>query len=309
MTHPEDSVVLQAIEFWSTVCEEEYELAVEAQEAQQYGELPEHESKFFARIALPEIMPVLSKLLMRQDEDADEDEWNVSMATGTCISLLAQAVGDNIVASVLPFIEANVKSTDWHAREAAVMTFGSILEGPDPDVLRPLVTQALPMLISMLRDEHVMVKDTTAWTIGRICEMVVSVIQPDVHLHPLVSQLVATLDDQPRIVSNACWALNQLSENMSVVDENSNTPPTAPLSMYFEGIVTSLLRVSEKWVSYSGIERSSLIFSLLTGPQTKIISERLPMRHSLSTYRIRLMIPFQPCSKFSSRPFREWNTS
>jgi importin subunit beta-1 len=186
------------------------------------------------------------KLLTRQDEDADEDEWNVSMAAGTCINLLAQAVGDNIVTTVIPFIEANVKSTDWHMREAAVMTFGSILDGPDPEILRPLVSQAFPILIDMLRDENSMVKDTTAWTLGRICELVVSVIQPDVHLQPLVFTLVETLDDQPRIVSNACWALNQLSENLSVVDENSSTPPTAPLSPYFEGIVTSLLRVTEK---------------------------------------------------------------
>jgi importin subunit beta-1 len=186
------------------------------------------------------------KLLTRQDEDADEDEWNVSMAAATCISLLSQAVGDNIVAPVIPFIEANVKATDWHMREAAVMTFGSILDGPDPDVLRPLVTQALPILIDMLRDGHVMVKDTTAWTLGRICELVVSVIQPDVHLHPLVSSLVNSLNDEPRIVGNACWALNQLSENLSIVDENQSSPPSSPLSPYYEGIVTSLLQVTEK---------------------------------------------------------------
>ena len=32
MNHPEDSVVMQAVEFWSTVAEEEYELSVEASE-------------------------------------------------------------------------------------------------------------------------------------------------------------------------------------------------------------------------------------------------------------------------------------
>lgn len=30
MKHPEESVALQAVEFWSTVCEEEIELAIEA---------------------------------------------------------------------------------------------------------------------------------------------------------------------------------------------------------------------------------------------------------------------------------------
>lgn len=32
MKHPEERVALQAIEFWSTVCEEEVELAIEAQD-------------------------------------------------------------------------------------------------------------------------------------------------------------------------------------------------------------------------------------------------------------------------------------
>ena len=127
---------------------------------------------------------MLLSLLTRQDEDADEDEWNVSMAAATCLSLLAQTVADAIVPAVIPFIESNIKSADWHQREAAVMTFGSILDGPDPDVLTPLVTQALPILLVMTtRDSNMMVKDTVAWTLGRICDLNVSSLKPDEHLH------------------------------------------------------------------------------------------------------------------------------
>ncbi|KAF7964699.1 hypothetical protein HWV62_4055, partial [Athelia sp. TMB] len=55
MKHTDERVALQAVEFWTTVCEEEVELAAEAAEAAEYGEAPETESKFFAKIALPEI--------------------------------------------------------------------------------------------------------------------------------------------------------------------------------------------------------------------------------------------------------------
>jgi len=36
MKHSDERVALQAVEFWSTVCEEEIELAIEAQEVHLY---------------------------------------------------------------------------------------------------------------------------------------------------------------------------------------------------------------------------------------------------------------------------------
>ncbi|KAF9449073.1 ARM repeat-containing protein [Macrolepiota fuliginosa MF-IS2] len=247
MKHSDERVALQAVEFWSTVCEEEVELAVEAQEALEYGEQPEAESRQFAKIALPEIVPVLLQLLTKQEEDADDDEWNVSMAAATCLSLLAMAVQDAIVPAVIPFIEAHIKSEDWHLREAAIMTFGSILDGPDPTVLTPLVNQALPLLISMMADGNTHVKDTTAWTLGRISDLLVTVIKPDVHLHPLISALVNGLSDSPRIIANCCWALKNLAEQLggSYYDEDGNESQSGPLSPYYQGVVDSLLRVTE----------------------------------------------------------------
>ena len=186
-------------------------------------------------------------LLTRQDPDADDDEWNVSMAAGTCLSLLAQAVGDAIVPAVIPFIEGNIKSADWHQREAAVMTFGSILDGPDPSVTTPLVAQALPVLVEMMRDENELVKDTTAWTLGRICDILIVAIKPDIHLHPLVSALVGGLEDRPKIVANCCWALMNLADQLGTVfDENTQQTQNGPLSPFYEGIVQALLHVTEK---------------------------------------------------------------
>ncbi|KAK0463208.1 armadillo-type protein [Desarmillaria tabescens] len=246
MKHSDERVALQAVEFWSTVCEEEVELALEAQEAIDYGEQPERESRHFAKIALPEIVPVLLMLLTKQEEDADEDEWNVSMAAGTCMSLLAGAVQDAIVTAVLPFIEGNITSEDWHRREAAVMAFGSVLEGPDPSVLTPLAEQALPTLISMMADANTHVKDTTAWTLGRICDLLIVVIKPDMQLHPLISALVSGLQDSPRIVTNCAWALMNLADQLAVYYEDDAEPAqSGPLSPYYEGVVQALLRVTE----------------------------------------------------------------
>ena len=191
-------------------------------------------------------MPVLLLLLTRQEEDADEDEWTLSMSAGTCLNHLAQAVTDAIVPAVIPFIEANIKAQDWHQREAAVMPFGSILDGPDPQVLTPLVTQALPLLIDMMSDANLHVKDTTAWTLGRICDLLVSTIKPDVHLNPLITAIVNGLQDNPRIVANCCWALMNLADQLGAYfEDDPDANPSGVLSPYYEGVISALLRVTE----------------------------------------------------------------
>jgi importin subunit beta-1 len=40
MKHQDERVALQAIEFWSTVCEEEVDLALEAQEVKCFATYP-----------------------------------------------------------------------------------------------------------------------------------------------------------------------------------------------------------------------------------------------------------------------------
>ncbi|KAJ1876486.1 karyopherin Kap95, partial [Kickxella alabastrina] len=252
MNHEEEKISLQAIEFWSTVCDEEIELQLEEEDANESGRPFDRTNFQFAKTALPQVLPTLLFLLTKQDEDADEDEWNVSMAAATCLSLLAQTIGNDIVAPVIPFVEQNIRSPDWHCREAAVMSFGSILEGPDPNVLTPLVSQALPVLIEMVKDQVLQVKDSAAWTLGRVCDVLIDCIQLDVHLHNLISALVAGLEDNPRIVANCCWAIMNLTEQLG-----GNDAVTYPLSQYFEGIISTLMRSTETNVNENNSRTSA----------------------------------------------------
>ncbi|VDD97726.1 unnamed protein product [Enterobius vermicularis] len=142
-----DEVALQGIEFWSNVCEEEIALAVEAEEAQEQGRTPENISRHYAKAYL---VPILTETLARQEETDDDDDWNPAKAAGVCIMLLAQCTGDSIVATILPFIQEHFKNPNWRYREAAIMAFGSILDGPDQKVLTQLVESAIGSLIEAL---------------------------------------------------------------------------------------------------------------------------------------------------------------
>ncbi len=92
------------------------------------------------------------------------------------------------------------------------MAFGSILEGPDATQLKPIVEQAMPFLFKLMHDTSVNVRDTAAWTIGRVCEIIPDAAVAPPNLQPLLQALVTGLTAEPRVASNVCWAFSSLAE-------------------------------------------------------------------------------------------------
>uniref|UniRef100_A0A4W3JCR2 Karyopherin (importin) beta 1 n=1 Tax=Callorhinchus milii TaxID=7868 RepID=A0A4W3JCR2_CALMI len=261
-----DEVALQGIEFWSNVCDEEMDLAIEATEAAEQGRPPEHTSKFYAKGALQYLVPILTQTLTKQDENDDDDDWNPCKAAGVCLMLLATCCEDDIVPHILPFIKEHIKNTDWRYRDAAVMAFGSILEGPEPSQLKPLVIQAMPTLIDLMKDPSVVVRDTTAWTVGRICELLPEAAINNLYLAPLLQCLIEGLGAEPRVASNVCWAFSSLAEaayEAADVVENQEEPGTYCLSSSFELIVQKLLETTDRPDGHQNNLRSAAYEALM----------------------------------------------
>jgi len=247
----EEAVALQAIEFWSAVCEEEVDRQEELEEEGEEATTVVYHR--FIEQALPMLVPMLLECLTKQDEDQledGEDAWNLAMAGGTCLGLVATCVQDPVVDHVMPYIQANISSTEWRKREAATFAFGSILEGPDPDKLAPVASQALPFLLNAMKDANAHVKDTTAWTIGRIFEFVGQVspgttaVVSAGNLNEILKVLVEALVDKPHVAGKACWSLQKLAT--CCCGEEEDDPMRAALSPYFQGIVQALLQASER---------------------------------------------------------------
>ena len=195
----------------------------------------------FARIASREVVPVLLELLTHQDEDAADEDYNASRAAYQCLQLYAQTIGGEIVQPVIGFVELNLRHNDWHMRDAAVSAFGAIMEGPDEKMLQPLIKQGLPVLIGMMEDPILQVRDSAAFALGRICENVAESIDAQEHLRPLISALFTGLTSSPKMAGSCCWALMNLAERFAGeagAQEN-------PLSPHFQESVSTLLSVTE----------------------------------------------------------------
>ncbi|GMR56453.1 hypothetical protein PMAYCL1PPCAC_26648 [Pristionchus mayeri] len=250
MRNKASDVALQGIEFWSNVCEEEIALGLEAEEAQENGRVPEHTSRHYAKGAVSHLSPILLETMADQDDADDDDDWTPSKAAGVCIMLLAQTVGNDVIDSVLPFL-AHFASPRWQYREAAIMAFGSILDGPDPAKLVPLVEQALPPLVQAMSDSNVHVRDTAAWTIGRMCEICGEVVTRPQVLQTLLPAMSASLNQEPRVATNVCWAIVSLTkaayeQAVALGTDSSGQPDTFVLSQCFEPMIAELIKTTDR---------------------------------------------------------------
>ncbi|KAL6138923.1 hypothetical protein ACLB2K_064202 [Fragaria x ananassa] len=233
-----ERVSLQAIEFWSSICEKEIELQkYKTVEWNRWDSSPEFapHSRLIesSRISL---VPLLLDTLLMQEENVSQDDniWNISMAGKKCLELVSQTVGVLILPLVVPFVVANRLKPDWHCREAAVSALGAIIKGStvshdSGDLLKynELACQLIDDLVLLMNDESSQVKETTAWTLSLIFEFghspvgEIAGITSD-NLPGVVDVLVKSLKDAPNVATKVCRAIYTLAEGYEDAEIHSS---------------------------------------------------------------------------------------
>ncbi len=256
----DDTVAKQAVEFWTTLSEMEQELLDEAAEFTERNEPVERPCHRYVAAAMDHLVPLLLEFtLTKQDEDdLEQDDYNLHHAGHLCLTFIAQTVEDAVVPVVMPFVTQHIQSENWRYRDAAIMAFTSVLEGPSSEVIGPYAHQAIPLLLNALNDPHPLVQDTAAHCIGRICFLHVRAIPPDV-FPSLVQSMVAKLGDgiPTSIARQACTAINNLAG--AFTDENENTNA---LSQYMPVLLQSLLQCADRPTDDQGRLRETAITTM-----------------------------------------------
>ncbi|KNC48611.1 binding/protein transporter [Thecamonas trahens ATCC 50062] len=234
---PEQSA-LQAIEFWSTICEEEIFLHLEAEDAQQRGQHPKSVSLEYVATVLGPLVELLTQTMCRQEEDQQPTTWNISMAAGTCLNLVAKDVRDAVLEYVVPFIVGNVEGESWRHVEAAIFAFGSILEGVSSAAVGELIAMGLPTFATLMGSDVLLIAESAAWTIGAVCKYHAEAI-PSEHGPALLEAINDGLGASPRVAVSCCWALHNLAKVFAQPDAD-----TYGLSPFFADLAVTLLSVT-----------------------------------------------------------------
>lgn len=305
MESEDQNVACMAIEFWSTVCEEEFELAYTQHDYAERGEQPppEVQNYNFALFATKDVLPVLLKLLKKQNEDPEDDDWSVAMAAGSCLQLFATTTGMYVVNPTLQFFAENIGLTEWRDREAAIMAFGSILDGQDIEHLKEPIQQAMNPILHLLGDPTLQVKETAAWCLGKITEVALNAINQSTELPPLLEGFLHGLKDHPKVSVNCCWALMNILEQLC---KDAPTQQSSLMSIYYQMFVPALVELTDKsdnefnsrasayealsaFVSYSAYDTMPVIHSIASEVLSRL-EATIGMQQQANTTEARAML-------------------
>jgi len=155
MGSKDDEIVLQGIEIWSSICDQENSRI----------KFPTNEKRSMDIIknCYPSLLQLLFKCMCNNTERTGKD-WSIPTASDCCLSLVANVIGDFVVPPVLAFITANINSPNSSLRDAALLSFGSIMQGPNKQYLINIYTKSFEGVIKMLSDQSPQVRESTLFS-------------------------------------------------------------------------------------------------------------------------------------------------
>ena len=117
-----------------------------------------------------------------------------------------------MVGIVWPFVESNINNNDWHFQEAAIMTFGCLLNGPAPDFVSSAVAQAVPVLVNiMFNVSSLAVRDSASWALSQICDGHLASV-PSNFTQELLQAEIQALDSEPRVSQHAALSISSMCD-------------------------------------------------------------------------------------------------
>ncbi len=185
-------------------------------------------------------MPVLLSAMTTQEDDQDADTFNKSTEAAVCLQSIATTINEEILETVMPWVQANISQANWRLREAAVMACGCVLEGPRADSLNDFVSRLVETLVMYLNDTQQICKDTSAWTLRQVCQHVPTAINKSV-----IGRLCETImqgipASEPSTAEHLCVAVMALARFVKeqLLESNGDGWPLVPNE--FTPVIVSL---------------------------------------------------------------------
>ena len=236
-----DGVARQAINVWVQVCDAEYEAE---------NDNDERTCQKFVKGAARYLVPVLLQTMAMQEDDQDPDSFNKSTEAAWCLASIATVIENEIIEFVVPWVKEYIQSTDWHLKEAAVMAYGCIMDGlTDQAQMETHAPAVLDFCLAYIKDDtNDLVKNSSAWTITKVCE------SGDAFATILGPQFAARMQRilevmhtaEPPTSAQLAIAMRHVADNTLRMCDEDIAPAEFPLAPVFQVVVECLYATADR---------------------------------------------------------------
>ena len=172
------------------------------------------------------------------------------ICAGVCFGLMSNCSKDQILGNkrLQQFLRNNLSAAqpDWRKQEASFIAFGALQEGCSSEALKNAIRKGMPILIQALKNKAskpLLVRDSAAWALSRICQFHFKVIPAPLLLKALEVVTQFLCKDVPRVAVHGCTFCFYFASDCEAVYGDSS-----PLGKqdYFTRVIKVLLETTKR---------------------------------------------------------------
>jgi importin subunit beta-1 len=208
-----EEVGLKAIEFWSTLADEEFQIILDSIQALSEGRIPKTYSEQFI-IKSGSVLPFVLLQFIQHKKMSENEEWNCNSAVGLCLNLMSQAGPNEILSRFVDFIETKVSlNSEIKLKQAAIFSLVSIFDGIGSKVLYNHLIKTSSLWLSFSENENQELRKTTFFLFGKILQLSPFVLR--VKLDQILRILLNNIFDKKNR-NNIFWILNEIFQSFEL---------------------------------------------------------------------------------------------
>ena len=223
----QEMTVMQAIEFWSNICQCELSL-------------PDDSLKELLGEGSVSLVNSLHRIMMELDRsELDMEQWTQLTAATGCLSQLCQCLGSPVTEPSLQFISLMIGSHNWRQRHAAIISISTLLDMEDRGSLASVLASFLSMASSFLRDDNPSIRTAASYVLLQVSDRAADVVisrQTSAAVLGLASVCLQAQD--PRLTEHGCLVTSNLLQSRPQLNTEEDL-------RYIEPLLQHLLSVTD----------------------------------------------------------------
>jgi len=236
----DNELAILAIEVWNVVAVEDKERSNSAFQGQCANIILEVEKV---------LVPALLQNLLdgsKYDDNDEGGELNIISSTRSCLISIAETMKDAFLEYAIKFVGTYLLSQNPLELRAGLITYSCMLDGPSPQSLGNLVTQALPTISNILVSvNNLILQEEASIALERTAEIIPQAFFQDPLFGNISEGLTAAINTHPRVSLHITKMWHNLGEDI-VKKINQNKEFPLDFSVVIDQLINNAFRDLDK---------------------------------------------------------------